>query len=615
MKRMLSAVLCAATALTLLVLPAQAAEAPEMVRRVAVEMGVMDAGEANFTRPVTRGEFAKMLVSASARKGTVSPTGNASPYRDVPYTHAYASYIKTAVQEGWMTGYLDGTFHPGQAVTAAEGATALLALLGYGSGDFSGGYPDGQMALAQSLGLCDGVHAAALSGLTLSDCTYLFYNLLGAKAKGGDKKYAEVAGYKVDKDGKPDVGAMLQPATEGPFVVPAGGAQGMLPFTPAAVYRNDTAADADAIQPWDVIYYAKGSRTVWAYARKVSGTYEKAAPDKEAPEAVTVSGTEYKVGGAAAKSQLGTGSGLPIGSVVTLLLGRGGEVAAAYAAESLSTEIIGVVTAAGTSPYTSANGAPYEAATVTVLGLDGQSYTVKAAQKRSVGSLVRVSFPSGGVKIESLRQNQAVIGKVSDKGRRVGQSPAAPDIRILDVADGAAAKVYLSRLDGLTLRSEDVLYSEKNAAGEVSALILKGVTGDQYRYGVVLSAKEENDGQSLRAAYRVLVNGETTAYSLADRVLGAKPGPARIETQDGQLKRIVQLGKVDRVDSISGVTLKGAGETHTIWDNATAYIYKDQQYHKADRNELDPAVYNMKAYYDAPDSEGGRIRIIVATPR
>ncbi len=615
MKQLLSAAMCAAVLVSLLLFPAQAAGAPDTALRAAAQMGIISQNQAGLDLPVKRGEFAKMLVTASPLKGTVSPAANASPYRDVPFTHGCASYIKTAVQKGWLSGYLDGSFRPEKPVTAAEAASGVLALLGYGPDDFSGSYPEGQMALYSSLGLSGGIRAGASDFLTWRDCAALFYNLLDVKMKDGDRSYAEVLGYKLNKDGRADIEAMLHTKTEGPFVVPSSGVNSVLPFTPAAVYRNDAPADIKALQTWDVLYYAKESQTVWAYSRRVSGTLEKVAPSREAPESITVAGVEYKLTGDAVKNQLGVSGGLSIGSVVTLLMGRGGEAAAVYTSADLSTQIIGMVTASGSASYTAANGTGYEAPAITLFGVDGQKYVVRSDKKYNQGSLVRVSFTTEGTKVSSLSRNNAVSGKASHAAGKIGQSPVAADVQIIDITDKTAVKVYFSRLNGVVLSRENVLYSEKNADGEITTLILKAVTGDSYAYGLVRSVQERNEEMDLSGTYRVLVNGQEATYSLSGRLLSAQKGPARFELMDGQLKGIRRLYERKTVDSITGMTLKAGGETHTIWDNASAYVYTDQQYRMVDRNELDPARYNIRAYYDAPDNQGGRVRVLIATPK
>ena len=64
----------------------------------------------------------KMLVSASTYKDKVSGASNSSPFKDVPYTHWAAGYIKTAVEQGWLTGYLDGSYKAGQYGHARRGS-------------------------------------------------------------------------------------------------------------------------------------------------------------------------------------------------------------------------------------------------------------------------------------------------------------------------------------------------------------------------------------------------------------------------------------------------------------------------------------------------------------
>ena len=126
-------------------------------------------GNLNLSSNVTRAEFAKMLVNASIYKDKTAAVANASPFKDVSYNHWAAAYIKTAVQQGWLTGYLDGTYRPEQTITLEEAVTGVLKLLGYGTADFSGSYPYGQLALSQSLGLRQGVSASQGETMTRED--------------------------------------------------------------------------------------------------------------------------------------------------------------------------------------------------------------------------------------------------------------------------------------------------------------------------------------------------------------------------------------------------------------------------------------------------------------
>ena len=72
-----------------------------------------------------------MLMAASPI--SVGDVTYVSPYPDVPASHWAAPYVEAAVAAGYVTGYLDGTFRPGNTITLAEGVTMALRLLGYTS--------------------------------------------------------------------------------------------------------------------------------------------------------------------------------------------------------------------------------------------------------------------------------------------------------------------------------------------------------------------------------------------------------------------------------------------------------------------------------------------------
>ncbi|MCB6365706.1 S-layer homology domain-containing protein [Intestinibacillus massiliensis] len=619
MKKLLCAVLCTATLLS--ALPVQAASGDQTtIEQVVGALGIItgdENGNLNLSAGVTRAEFAKMLVCASTLKDTVSPAGNASPFRDVPYTHWAASYIKTAVGQGWLTGYLDGSYRPDNNVTTAEAATAVLKLLGYAATDFSGAYPEGQMALYKSLGLGDGISSSATGTMSRQNCMRLFYNLLSVKSKDSEQKYIEKLGYKLDGDGNPDYNDLLQGTMDGPVVVGAEGWQAALGFTPSTVYRNGSVSSADALQAYDVLYYSAERRTVWAYARRVTGTYEKASPNKEAPTSVTVAGVEYTVSGSMATAALGTEGGLAIGSNITLLLGKNGEAVMAYPSSDLASDLVGVVTAKGTQEYTSANGASYTSQTITLTAPDGESYTV-ACNKTGigVGSLVRVTYDSSGTNVTTLTRSGSVSGKVSASAGRIGNTKVADGADIMDAGDTGGVRIYLSRIDGMTLDSSDVAYAEKNSAGEITTLILNDVTGDQYSYGVVLSASEKSDGMSVSGSYRWLIDGVQTSQSSSSSTLGASSGPARFTMSGNSVQAVRKLEKVKTVAALTaGYVQDGEGERHTIWDHAVVYLLQNNTYSKMDRNELNLADYNVSAYYDKDDAEGGRVRVLIATVR
>ncbi len=76
--------------------------------------------------PVTRQEMAVMLANALKIRGNVTQSG--SPFSDVTEPWALP-IVRQMAQEGWITGYADGTFKPARSATRAEFATLLLRTL------------------------------------------------------------------------------------------------------------------------------------------------------------------------------------------------------------------------------------------------------------------------------------------------------------------------------------------------------------------------------------------------------------------------------------------------------------------------------------------------------
>lgn len=628
-KRTLAITLCTATICTSLgTVPAYAAAGTDStIQEVIGALEIItgdDSGNLKLENTVTRAEFAKMLVNASIYKDTVSSAGNASPFKDVPYTHWAANYIKTAVAQGWLTGYLDGTYRPSNAVTCAEAATAVLKLLGYTASDFSGTFPYAQMALYQSLDLDDGISAAAATPMTRKNCMRLFYNLLSANTKAGagenSQVYAQKLGYALDEDGDPDYDDILDSTMDGPLVL-TNTLSSLLSFTPTTVYRNDSLSAASALQTYDIIYYSKERKTVWAYARRVTGTLQEVAPNRQNPTKVTVAGTTYDVSGTLATSTLGTSGGLAIGTNVTLLLGKDNKVVAAYAADTMrNEEIVGVITGIDkNATYTAADGTTYTQPSTTILATDGQSYTVQAYDKNlTEGTCVTVTFGSSATTLSRLPTTGGISGTVNAKANLIGTTPIAEDVQMLDVNDVGGVRTYLSRINGLQLDSNQVKYYEKNAVGVVTKLILKDVTGDQYTYGLLRSTTSDDSSGSKEVTYHFLIGAENRTFQQSGTNLGylGTSGPMQIEyDSDGTIKSLRKLEEIKNITAITSTSIRNADGLHTISDEVLVYRYNNQNgasnYYVMDRNAIDSTKYTISAYYDKEDTQGGRVRVVI----
>ena len=267
-KRLFACLLAACLAVSVLVLPASAASLNNSAIQTAITLGAMDTSQTgSLDAAVTRGAFAKMLVSFSAYRESASQQGNLGTlYKDVPGSSQWAPYVRIAVQQGWINGYTDGTFRPDNTVTLEEACTMALRLLGYDVAKLGGAFPTAQLSKASALGLRNEINARQGETLTLEQGTMLFYNALTAM-NGSGQVYASTLGFAVN-NGQVDISSVLLDNVKGPFVADA---STVLPFAPAAIYRNDEVTTSAALSPYDVYYYNESARTLWIYNKRAAG--------------------------------------------------------------------------------------------------------------------------------------------------------------------------------------------------------------------------------------------------------------------------------------------------------------------------------------------------------
>lgn len=480
-KRFLAFLLAVCIACSMLVVPANAAASNAAVQ-TAVTLGGLTSEQASaLSTALTRSQLAKLLVAFSAYRESAATQGNTGTlFTDVDSGNEYAPYIRIAVQQGWLSGYTDGSFRPDNGVTLEEACTAALKLLGYDVTTLSGSFPAAQLNKAGSLGLRAGLSAVQGQGLTLEDAAVLFYNALTASTA-ENQTYAATLGFTVT-DGRIDLSSVLLSSVEGPFV--ADGTT-QLPFVPAAVYRNDTAAADAALNAYDVYYYSASARTVWIYSRKAAGRITAVSPSASAPTSVTVAGTSYTLASSAAASVLSSLNGGGVGQVVTLLLGMNNEAVAVLTGEEADSVFYGVVQTSSRS-LTEENGADV-LQSVQVACTDGVTRTMNVDKSLNfpTGWLVKITVNADGENVETL-SGQSVSGTIRADGTALGDAALASDVEILDTtAEGLAGTVSPSRLSGVTLSASDVRYYTVDENGAIDRLILNDATGDLWTYGVL----------------------------------------------------------------------------------------------------------------------------------
>lgn len=621
MKKLLSIILvvCICASLFIPSMAASGSVSQQTAEQTIRALGIMSGdenGSLNLSANVTRAEFCKMMVSASNYKNSVG-TSNVSPFKDVKYTHWAAGYIKTAVDAGWIVGYVNGSFLPNNTIKLEEAASALLKLLGYTSSDLTGTYPSAQLAKFNDLKLDEGITKARGEVLTRGDCVYIFYNLMNAQNSSGTV-YASSLGYSLNTAGEIDYSKLISEGTKGPYVADGSGWFSVLPFSAetASVYRNGKASDISAVSKYDVFYYNSNIRTIWVYSTRITGLYTAASPSVDSPTSVTVAGNSYTIGTSSATYKLSSMGEFSIGENVMLLLGKEGDIVDVVSSDSAVSNEYGIVTLTGTETYSSGDGTTKTVKIASVACTDGvvrkYEYT---SDSLTAADLVAISTVNGAVTVKEL-SDKNLEGTFNSSGTMIGDLSFADDAQIIDTDDNSNYKIiYPSRLGGTTLKDDDVRYYTLDDTGKINHMILGDATGDLHTYAIVTYASEVDEGMAISSSYKYLVNGTETAISSATTSFEASTGPAVINFGGAAVKSIKNLKGV-KLDSINELYAINSNKKYMISDSVEVYISKGSTYTLSALTSVsDLSKYTLYGYYDSGFDAGGRIRIIIATEK
>ncbi len=580
-------------------------------------MGVLSAdssGSYNLAKTVTRAEFAKMIVMASGYKDLVKSTSYSSPYKDVPAKNWAAPYIRIAVSKGLMTGYSNGTFRPGSAITLEQAVNSALLLLGYSKSDFTGAFPYAQMNVYSSNGLSENIVGGVGTLLTKGDAANLIYNMMGTTVKDGSKTYAETLGYSLNDSGQVDYADVISSNMIGPYTVKSGSWASELGMdtNSLTIYKNGSVVTASGVEKYDILYYSQSKGTVWVYDDKVTGIYQKASPSQNAVTSVTVSGGEYQLESSAAFSALASTGSLKIGSTVTLLLGKNSGVADAIAGTITGDSSVIYVTETGTKTYTNANGSQYSSNYIKGIRPNGTEIEYAVSQDWvEVGDMVKISFDnSGNMSLNTSTSGGRIYGKADSALYTIGTASIAANANILDTSMGNYCVTSMERLDGVTIDSSKVLYYEASG-GKVTTLVLDDVTGDTAKYGIVTSAKSAASG-----SYEYLMDGVSGTLTGA-KSTNAHGGPAQFYGESGKLDNIKSLSAAgSTIKSFNGsqVVIDDDIGTYPISADVDVYSYTNGTYKPSTLSAALAAYQSKKSvsfYFDKDPDTGGCIRVIV----
>lgn len=588
-------------------------------------MGVVK-GDANgvikLSQLIRRAEFSQVLVNASGLKTNPSGALSTSVFADVKFDHWAAGAIRTATQNGWVSGYLDGTYRPDQFVTYEEVATALLKMLGYNSQDFYGNNPQGAILKFSELSLDKGKNPKMGDYINREELLVMVYNMMHTSTKSG-KIYGETLGYVVPLN----YAQLVDQNTKGPFVTISGLLTDQLPFSDnnITIYRNGSVTSLNAVRSYDVYYYNQNMRTIWVYSKKVTGIYGSAMPSIASPTSVVVSGSTYTIGASQAAHKLSNTGNFPLGSMVTLLLGKNGEIVDVVTPSTTNERSVGVVLDNNKQTYTDGIGKMFIENVVKWVGTDGLTReTIVGKEVYNKGELISVTWSSGEPTVKKLSKIP-LTGKVDSEGQQIGNLKFAEGIEIIDVTpDGQFTTVFASRLKESTLVYSDVKYYSVDASGQIDKIILNNLTGDFYTYGVVTNKTENTviipsgnpaipDTVSESGVYEYNINGVKGVKQTSGSLIDVALGPAYFTFKDGQVDNFVNLGGFS-VSSLTPIAASNGQSDFALADTVQVYQKISGIYYLINlETVLNTNDYQLIAYHDSGFRLGGKVRVIIAT--
>lgn len=592
---------------------------PMLARRVLVAMGVMNnnqISEKGLQKKVTRQQFAKMLVQISPYKNKVGTTVKTSMYADVKRTSAYAPYIKIAVKNGWMKGNLQGKFRPKQAVTLKESVVAVLAMLGYSDSDFQGNLSSAKMSFYKAQKMNKNISKKANQTMTYGDMSCLLYNLLVTANKSGSI-YAKTLGYELDANGDIAYLPMVYEELDGPVIAGADW-RSQIPFETdeSVIYIDGSKSRPSNIHEYDVIYYSEKLNSIFVYQNRVTGRLNGVSPDRFTPNAVTVAGTNYALADQGLAYEVSAMGSYEIGDYVTLLLGRDGKVVGMGNAAKLNSFIGGIILSKTEKVSDEKNSTDVKKY-VTMLDTIGETheYEVSDLTGFSERTPVEVSFDNGKPVVNKVSLNRLNGIVSSDAGSYAGYR-LSESIRILEYDNGGCYNsVKRNRLAGLTINASNILYYHVNADKEITDLIVRGVTGDNYKYGILIGASEVANAQAMifQGTYSYQIGSQSGVATSNGQIFAMQgySGPAQFAfSSDGSVTGIKTLGSIE-VSSITKTEVSNGKNAYTLADDVGVYLKKGSNYYETELSKvMSLNNYRLTAYYDG--TTGGRVRVIVA---
>lgn len=394
------------------------------------------------------------------------------------------------------------------------------------------------------------------------------------------------------------------------------------------IYRDGYNASMGDIKRNDVIYYNPSTNVMDVYIDKVTGSYDKAYPNKAHVTSISVGGKTFEIETAAATGRLDeTAGSFKIGDRVTLLLGKDGKIAGVTG--STGDAVLDYAALIGTDTYISEDDDDKGATLrkVRVMQADGETYEYKVDRDYStyIGSLMKMSFENGILYL-TKSASQSFSGTFDVSSGKLGDHVLADGAVLFDLADYSGSgdaqvtKLTLEDIQKTYIDGSDIItYVVTNSFGDIGIILFDNITNSNMQYGI-LTARNVNDaGSNVSGTYTVNINGTEKTFT-KNSIISATVGmPVKVVSNGQSVSSIQQLYKVasgGSVDALDYNRIKVKGVTYKMDENAVVYKLdtRTMKYVTVSQNDLLASnVASVELWSEATVLNGGIVRVIKIT--
>ena len=384
-----------------------------------------------------------------------------------------------------------------------------------------------------------------------------------------------------DADGNPEYVTVNDSELEGPLTVLSDTFYTTLGLSNnPVVMRDGNRSSLSSITKYDVVYYSTALDMLWAYSKKVTGTYEEAYPSRDSVSSVKIGGTTYTIESADAAAALSSSGSFALGDTITVMIGKDGEIAGVIPPENVSNTVYGFVIAAGTSEFTDSDGNITSSRYVQLAHTDGSTvkYKTKSNYSSSLHTAVKLTLSNGYATLKTENIGATVKGEFDSDKMLLGDTPLSENVRILEVTSVEASEpanyttLFVNRLDGISVKSSQVLHYAKDSKDRITDLILLNATGDAYKYGIITNTNS-NTVSGSGGSYSGFVGTQSINISSQNTKYSVTAGqPVQFTMNGNSVSSMTALSQVPgTIESISSAYVETATKTYKVSDDCVVY--------------------------------------------